>query len=238
MNYLSGYVWDGADSGDSVLVQQVTSRGRAALLCCVSEDGTDLEEGDTVGGYLTGQLLRWFCDRGVRLCGKDAGDNAIERELCEILEDISNEVQYFQDKKGGSSQAGITGILVLETRFWMIHRGKSRVYLLNRRFNNSHIRLLTRTENGDEITQDKIWKETAYKKEPEIIGGRLQKDLGILICTPSFCREFSEKVLAQCLNIREIRSELQIEKRLRELMETGRDPESKTGGSAVFFKVV
>lgn len=246
MRFLSGYIWQkGGCSGrsrDAVTLQQVRYRRRGVLMACVCGGQGELAQAETTAGYLTEQIIEWFYHSGIQMCGKDLGDKLIERALSRELGRIREELDRYGDKKKSKPCAAVTVILVCEDRFWLLHSGNNSSYLSNRRFQKAHLRRLagdfmadTDRREAEGCPQPGLMTGPPWK-EPLAVGGRLQKGLGVLIGTQGFFQGVTEEELRECLNVREIIRERQIEKRLEALARKG--GEEAEGGAAVYFQTV
>lgn len=225
MNYISGYVWGGKDA---LLLQQIRMKKVPICFACISEDLCPLDQGETVGGYLTRSLLSWFSDRGRHLCSITQDDKQIKAELHRQLILIQQELDDFGEKKRRKLFGSVTGILMAGTSFWMFHKGESRIYLLNQRFYQPHVRLLAGT---DKRIIDQI-------PDLEINSGNLQGGLGILLCTSKWYDAIKEEQFRECLDMKEVIQDTQIEKRLKELTQSAGYPNQTIDGSAVLVKTI
>lgn len=221
MDYLTGYLWGRAGTGShtSLLLRQVRCGNRGIVLACVCEgdDGMD--------GYVTGRLQEWFQERTAMLCRKKWKGQILERELWAMMLEIADETQHFAQRRETSADWSLSGILSVDEGFWLLHRGNCSVYLLNQSFLRPHIRLLAGEQRNGE------W-------ETSVVAGRLQRGLGILLCTPGFCTGLDKEMIRDCLNTKETQSVLQIEKRLKELFCEGGRRGAGEDGSAVFVKTL
>lgn len=225
MYYISGYVWGGKDA---LLLQQIRMKKVPICFACISEDLCPLEQGETVGGYLTRRLLSWFSDRGRYLCSITQDDKQIKAELHQQLTQIQKELEDFGEKKERNLFGSVTGVLMAGTSFWMFHKGDSRIYLLNQRFYQPHVRIL--------VGEDK--KIIDHIPNLEIISGNLQGGLGILLCTFKWYDAIQEEQFRECLDMKEVMQDAQIQKRLKELTRSVGYPNQIIDGSAVLVKTI
>lgn len=221
MDYLTGYLWGraGIESHTSILLRQMRCKNRGVVIACVCEGD------DRMDGYVTGRLQEWFQERTVMLCRKKIKGQEWEHELYGLMQEADDEIQHFAQRKDISAEWSLSGILAVDERFWLLQRGSCSVYLLNQSFLRPHIRLLAGEQKFGEY-------------ETKVVPGRLQRGLGILLCTAGFCEGIDKGLIRDCLNTNDTQSIMQIEKRLKELFCEGGRRGAKEDGSAVFVKTL
>lgn len=226
LKYLSGYAWQGeTDCDSSLILHQIRTKSGAVLLACVCGGG-GLEP-----AYVTERLTEWFYREGAELCrggGARAGAGLL-RETEQILKELEEHGR----SRGGQRTASLTGVLAVDSRFWMIHAGDDRsgCCVVNSRFNRPHVGILP---VGNRENIESVNNPNGSPASLSLTAGVLQRGAGMLLKTGAFGGGIGWMELEQCLAAGELTSEEQIGKRLRELLRAGQ-PDS---GSAVFFKAV
>ena len=207
MKYITGYLWN--RGSDSVLLQQVKAwQARIAF-------GWIADGGET-GAMLTGQVKAWFEEDGIQLCKKGREES--------LTESLRRQLQNF--RTGKTSYAGI---ILQGEMFWMFQKNEMKIWVLNSRFQKSHMREMT----------ERIREEG----EKGILTGRIQKGVGILLETGSLCEMLQKEEIKECLAVSDIRADDQLKRRLKELdrlaMERRKEEgEEERGSSAIYIKTV
>lgn len=203
MEYCSQYLWEKGLKGKynpvSVVIQQVKQCRKSILLACVCEGKSEGEAGITESGYFTERLVEWFHNEFLkRLCMKNREEETKEA-LCKEMEKICCELAAFGKKREQVPKLHYWGILLMDNYCWLFFRGDCRGYLLNKRFNSKHIRLLG--EGTDYVC----------------LCGKVQRHIGILLCTPNFTEGLTGEELLEVLFVDKEVTEAKMEKRLKEL---------------------
>lgn len=203
MKFLSSYYkkqQEGAPGAVSILVQHVKCRKTRVCFACICAD-----EAGRRGEYGAVRLLEWFYAKGIRLCA-GGGERAFQRAeegLLSSLEEVLEELGGIG--KGRNREAlplQTAGILCAGCRFILFSLGRQRIYAINTRFMRANIKCLTRGTGQ------------LYVKR-----GALQAGIGILLGTENFFESAGEETLLEVLTQKELRTQIQAEKRLKELGE-------------------
>lgn len=223
MEYQSNYIWEKGCTEDafrvSLVLQHAQVRRQEVLLACVCESENEGEIGITEAGYFTEGLVEWFHRSLLKQCEGRLSDEGAEKLLGQELQRLQRDIKCFAEKKACQEAMSYTGILLWENRFWLFHKGKSQGYLVNRRFQRKNMRsLLTNKEEG-------------------LIGGRLQKRLGILLCTEKFLSRLENTEAAEVLLPEGEVSEARLGKRLQELWQENIRRGGTTFAGAVYIWV-
>lgn len=227
MKYYSHYIWEsGSEEKEnpvSVVLQQVRMKNHRCLFICVC-DGTRSERyGSLVSGYFTERLVEWFHQHYLgRLCRKDKEEDVLQA-LSKELKRIGEELKEYGRQKRIDAAYDIWGILMYDNLFWSFAQGECKGYLFNRRFNKKQRTSLERT----------IFQESG--RQMKLAHGRLQKDIGILICNPVFDANLSEEEMLEVL-FEERLADRDIQKRLREIWRENVRRGGKAYAGAVFFR--
>lgn len=220
MNMCSQCLWEKKGSVDitpvSVVLQQVSSRRKNSLLACVCEGLGEGKEAATQSGYFTERLVEWFHGEFLKKLLERGRETEIKKALEEELEKSMRELERYARKKGGI-RIQYSGILIRDNQCWIFNRGSIGLVLFNRRYNKEHIR------NIGVLEEKIVWE------------GRVQKNVGLLLGSDSFCKVFTNEELLDVLFRDKRCEEEQIGKRLKALWREGEMRGLETAG-AVFIR--
>lgn len=223
MEYMSSFYWqqeENAHNSTSLLLQQVMLGKNTVLLGGICTDKAD--NAGRESSYLTGQLLGWFYGRGLTLFhkGGEKEMREMQKSLGEVLNRLSRELATCKNRKKIPVQnpgPDISGILCIGCHFVVFYCGEQRIYALNTKFLRPHMKCLA---GGRESVPD---------QGIQMKYGILQPGVGILLATEPFYRYLTDDMLRECLAARQLRTQLQLDKRLEEL---GRAAEHIRAGEA------
>lgn len=188
--------------GISLILQHALVCKREVLLACVCESKNSGEEGVTESGYFSEGLTEWFHREGVKLCERHEVTEVPGEKLSWEIRRLEEEIAAYLQRCGKELQLHYMGVLLWESKAWFFARGKCRGYLLNRRFQKKNLREILQNQKVD----------VAY-----FVTGRVQKKVGLLLCTNSFGAEVDKEAMAEVLiPDAEVTGE-RMEKRLKEL---------------------
>lgn len=223
MNFSSHYLWEkGQDSlyhPASLVLQQVSVHKRESLFTCVCEGGSEGEAAVRESGYFTERLVEWFHQIYLERYAWKDGEGEIREALQKELSAVIKELEDYGRKKGHPLQVSFWGMLFKENRFWMFRYGGCRGFLLNKRFNAKNMRGL------EEVGT------TA-----QVIEGKLQRHLGILVCTESFCNNTSAEELLEVFSVDKMVEDGWIEKRLKEFWRRGTENGNRDSVGAIYIR--
>lgn len=188
--------------GISLILQHALVCKREVLLACVCESKNSGEEGVTESGYFSEGLTEWFHREGVKLCERHEVTEVPGEKLSWEIRRLEEEIAAYLQRCGKELQLHYMGVLLWESKAWFFARGECRGYLLNRRFQKKNLREILQNQKVD----------VAY-----FVTGRVQKKVGLLLCTNSFGAEVDKEAMAEVLiPDAEVTGE-RMEKRLKEL---------------------
>ena len=209
----------GKKDGVSLLLQQGNCGERPLAFVCVCNDPAAKGE----DRYFTQQLLLWYRRMGALLCAKGRGAEgrevreSLERALQEIDEELLNHRTKMSGKcagKGGWRDIEVSGILCGGNSFLLFHRGGQSIYQVNTRFLRANVKKI-----AGENTKD-CGNGGSKGEEPkpfETKRGILEPGTGVLVATASFSGNLTENMLKECLEMKSLRTQIQLDKRLGEL---------------------
>lgn len=215
MNFNSHYLWEKrcgmVCTPISVVLQHVEFERRQILFACVCESTLEGQEGVAESGYFTERLTEWFHKRYLKIFAKNkdtkAGFSDLQQEHHLILQELEKE----HKRKGKTTDLHFCMILIQNTRFVMLQRGDCNILLLNKRYNTSQIKLWNWFDAGGACQ------------------GRIQKNLGLLLCTGGYAQAAMNPVCKEALFMDRKPEDWRLKKRLFEVwqeMERYQNPQS------------
>lgn len=214
MEYLSTYDWQSGQECASLVLQQMQygwSRCSALFGCLCATDA------------MAEELLGWWERKGLALpyCAGEVLD-AWAKELEAYAE------QRCRRQTGQEQNGAWSGVLCVEHEFLLFQGGQATAYVINTRFGRSHIRPIGQTGEQDNLREGAEWK---------VLRGRLEKGVGILLANQGFLQGISMQQLQEVLVVQELRTEEQLERRLRELGHygTGSGATNEQGRAAILL---
>ena len=234
LKIISGVYWDRGEreaNQDSLMLQQVmTGRGRV-VLAAVSDGIGGLPEGETASGYITEKLIENYYHQMLSLVCRRKGKRAIERSLMRCFYEINDGLKRYGNGKELKLGATISLLFVWKRNYVLFHLGDSRIYLCGRK----GARCLTEDHSDKGRGLTRCMGSFPFQ-EPQICFGRMQRGKGFLLCTDGFYRTVEEE-LGGILVPEEIGTEIQIERRLKELGLAALKRGEKDNMSAIYLAV-
>ncbi len=231
LKVISGVYWDPGrreQNQDSITLQQaVTGRGRV-LLAAVSDGIGGLKEGEIASGYITERLIENFYGQILYLAGRKKGRGAIERSLLRCLYDVNSELKTYGNGKNLKLGATLSLLLVWRRRYMIVHLGDSRIYLCRPK----GVKILTKDHSDGGRGLARCVGSFPFQA-PDIQTGRIWGKCGFLLCTDGFYRKLGKEAF-DVLNPRDIGSEEQAGRRLREMAATAYKRGEQDNMSAVY----
>lgn len=187
MQYFTTHYWRSGEKNTSSLVLQQVYHKRKRMPVLLA---CIQKDGQKENGF-SRELVDWFYGKGLELCSKN-GEGEIEATESSLSDFLKQAVC-----------GEIIGILIVGRCFIMFQQGSRGISLLNTRNHRSNYQdlSLARTDAMELCSQT----------------GMIQRGVGILLATDSFYEGISRNMIEECLNVRELRSQNQVDKRLREL---------------------
>ncbi len=210
MEYLTARFRGAEESAAALLLQQYVCRRAPVCFACIAS--CEGENGQEAGKYMTGRLLLW--------CRRFPWRKAVirpERWMRRAEGQLRDEIRCAGEELRASGTVGkgqemkLTAFLGIGEELLALGEGQ-RLYLLSTAFGRGAARRL----------------EGEFR-------GCLEPGAGILLATDSFLENVTERELGEVLRPPEIKTEVQAEKRLREL--AGKMGDGAGGGAsgAVFL---
>ena len=222
MHIFTSHYYQQGRNYSTLLLQQYQYRHMPICLICLSH-GENESQGKA-GAYFTGRLLQWFRGQSLGRLVKSPENRllTLQDQLRELIECTDAELK---NCSFGSAEKNmdLAGILCVGEDFLLFFRGQQKICLLNRSFGRSHIRCFS-----EEMTDD-IGCALVLRQ------GILQRDVGLLLATESFCGHMAEQELRECLHVETVLSEEQAERHLRELAGRGERQNGRNMSAALLL---
>ncbi len=214
---VSGVYWSVGSrerNEDSLALESVsTDRGECTLMAVCDGIGS-LSHGETVSGYATECLVRWFYSTGIRMC--DSSVKKIKRSLCKCIYDCHTELKKAADNAGISWGTTCTCVFICGRRFVFAHLGDSSCFAVrysrsSRR--NAGLKRLTAAHVNERGELNRCLGSMRYYA-PDTGNGKLRKGSGLLIASDGFIGALSEREIADSLLLGDDVTNERIERRL------------------------
>lgn len=244
MEYHSNFIWEKGNEECmriSLVLQHVQIRKKSVLLACVCESGNEGEAGITESGYFSEGLVEWFHRSFLKQCERKLTDEEVEKLLRVEVQRIFGDIERFVAKKGLREQLHFWSILLWDNRFWIFSKGDCEGYLVNRRFQKKHLRRLGTPEQRrqhEDVKQSKgagLHRKAEGSDREQWLSGRLQRNLGILLCTAGFLENMEPEMAAEVLCLDGEITEGRLEKRLQELRQENIQRGGRKTAGAVYL---
>lgn len=198
MQYLAAHFWQSANHDvSSMTLQQVYHKKKKmpVVLACICTDAKNVKERKR----LVTELTDWFYEIGLPLCDKHEGRRM--RSVAGSLEGA------LKKSVANALEMQVAGVFCVGKSLILFQKGSLQMHLLNTRNLRTHSSALQLEADANEgLTLQEGW---------------VQPGIGVLLTTKSFENHVTASRIEECLNIREIRTEERMERRLRELGQFG-----------------
>lgn len=237
MRYLTNVYWcrgsESQKNQDSVVLQQVLTRTGRVLMAAVCGGMEGIPCGETASGYAAQSLQEWFYGELLCMVQKRKRCWVIRRSLDRLVFHMHRQFKRYAEQKSVSLGTTMTVLVVWEKTWMLWHLGDSRAY----RFRGRKMERLSRDHVCGTGELTKCLGSLGYFV-PEHGMGVLKPGEGILLCTDGFWRRVSGDELRGVMNPRELASEEQIGRRLKEIGSACMKRGERDDLSAVFVKAI
>lgn len=220
MNFSSHYLWEkglGMECNTaSVVLQQVEYEKRQILFACVCTSDLDGHDGVEESGYFSERMTEWFYKRYLKQYGKVSDVDKAAGDMLQEQDMILKELRRVHKKKERKLGANYCVILLQGSQFVMLQRGKCKILLINKRYN---------------IPQIKIWEQF---DEKGLCIGKVQKNLGILLCSERFAATVVQENYRDALLMEKKTEDSRLGKRLKEVWQ-GMETESREEATGAVY---
>lgn len=230
---------------DALVLEHAALGRREAVLLAVCDGIGGLAEGEYASSYVTMRIRDWFYGDYLKHVKRRHGRRRIERDCLGMLYDCNRYLLLYGKERGIRLGTTMT-MAVLQSRrilvfpffphamrYMLFHAGDSRAYVVGKT-----CKKLTKDDSiGDHALRRCIgsfpWQGAQKKR------GCLRRGEKLLVCSDGFWRELEEKEIAESLGWekgwrrRRKLTEMQAERRLKKLGQTGRMRGEKDNQAAV-----
>lgn len=254
MSYLAGAVTDVGTTKptnqDSLLVKIGMCQDKDIALAILCDGMGGLKKGEIASAVTIKAFERWALTKMPALLKREDFFVNVRKDWEEVLYEINLKLREYGIKHGINLGTTITGLLCADNKYIAINVGDSRTYKIN-----ENITKITEDQSfvANEIKQGRL-TEMQAKKDPrrnillqcvgvienleiEFYEGCLQKNEAILICSDGFIHEISEEEIWQEMNPDKIKTEEDIENRLRRLTDTNINRGETDNITAAYLKM-
>lgn len=205
MQYFASYYRQpDVDNATSVLLQQAYHKKRrmSVILACVSMEGDSFQANGfgnlKYGNVLLRELADWFYGTGLSLCSRSG-----EQGMGMIADSFAKNLNGILRDCAEIATCQWSGVLCVGQSILVFGQGKQQIRLLNTKNHRPYCHELRLQGGGTEGLNFRM--------------GTIQRGVGVLLATEEFYRCIPVKKIEECLNVREMKSGEQVDRRLREL---------------------
>jgi len=194
MQYLASHYWQSADDRSvSLLLQQVYHKRKRipVLMACVCTNEGNLH----MGKNIITKLADWFWETGLP-CSVQKGEAGIEKVRRKLEDYLKQENMFLED-------VSLSGVFGVGKSLFLWKKGECKIWLLNERNLHSQI---TEIELGEKEENQMVFRS-----------GVIENGAGLLLGSASFEEGIAGTRAEQCLDVRMLRGQKRLEKRLQEL---------------------
>ncbi len=222
MKFCSHYLWEKGRSllcnPVSIVLQQAEFEKREILFACVCDSTLEGQEGVAESGYFSERLTEWFHKRYLKQFVKNKKTEAALWDLQQERDMILQELKKAHGKKGQEGGLHFCAILIQDNRFIMMQKGLCHIFVLNKRYNTPQMK---RWEQFDNIG---------------LCEGKIQRNLGLLLCTNSFANRITKKNYREVLFLDRKPEDERLQKRLTEVWKDMEMSEPMDSVGAIYIR--
>ena len=211
------------------MLEQVYTRKGRVLFALISDGIGGLKEGETASGLILEQFLQIFYQDILNLLSKQKGRKILGKSIFRCFYELNQMMNDYGKKKGIRLGATVTLLLIYGRKYLLFHLGDSRCYQIVKK----RVKKLT-VDHSDEAGRLTGCLGSFAYRTPDVRWGYIKRKSGFLLCTDGFYHFQKEAMIKEVLAPAENESEVQIEKRLRQLALYGMKQGEKDNVSAVY----
>lgn len=202
-HFITSAYWQQGLNDSALLLQHYQYGEQPLCFACLCPGEGEVR--GKAGAYLTERLLDWF--RGLPWgCLTRDPEGRLQRFGNKLEKTVERAGREMRDRGLLTKQEepDLTGILCVGEHFILFGHGSCQIRLLNRCFDRGYIQRIEGPspirENGSFLRQ-----------------GILQRGIGLLFATESFCSRVTDLEMRECLHVETVRTQEQADRHLREL---------------------
>ena len=234
MQIFTEYCWNKGEktekNQDSLAFCQIVTGRKRCLLAVVCDGIGSLSQSEEASGFVTEQLIVWFCRDGPKIFKGKVRKGRILRAGQRTLYRLHDRMKQGAPATGTGTTVSM--IILVERRFFWWNAGDGRIYQGRR---GKIPKLLTR----DDVLNHRLtrcvgsfsWQGVAVKS------GYLRRKDTFLLCTDGFWGRLSKEALQAILMCNQGGRQGQMQRMLREVVAQNRARGERDDASAIFIQV-
>ena len=234
---------------DSVLIMRSTYNKNEVLMAIICDGMGGLAKGELASATVICKFKEWF-DKELQFELKDLNWNVISDKWCLILKKLNNQIQEYGQEIGERLGTTFTGILIINTKYVVVHVGDTRLYYLG----DSITQLTTdHTFVAREVSKGNLSAEQAKTDkrknlllqcigasktiEPQVIFGVIESGV-YLLCSDGFRHKVSEEEIYKAFNKKHFNSKTVIRIRCKLLIKQIKQRHERDNISVVLIRTL
>lgn len=184
---------------DAVSVKRQTLDGKECYMAIVCDGVGGLSQGEYASGCMRERLEEWFLYEYPQIYGNEEADRIILERLKKVVE-LQNEILFkYGQERGIRCATTVSALLLMQSRYYIVHVGDSRVYLLNQKVQQltedqtlvaQEVKcgMLTPEEAIGDSRRNVILQSVGADRAVQVLlyNGNVQEDSSFLVCTDGF----------------------------------------------------
>lgn len=221
---------------DSLLLKQAVCQDKQILLAMVCDGMGGLKRGEVASAAVVRSFSEWFETGLPELLKSPVRETEILHSWDRLLQNVNRKIEAYGKRCHFQLGTTVTAMLFAEKEYYVLHVGDSRIYEIRRR-----IRQLTRDQTLVQrevecglLTRDEAERDERRNVLLQCVGaseevrpvckkGVLHKDTVYMLCCDGFRHMISEKEMQKRLRPSVMKKEMEMERRLTDLIRLNRD---------------
>lgn len=193
---------------DAVLYEQVCVEGKTVVLAMVCDGIGGLEQGEYASYLLTNLMKHWFYQEAIDLIHYRKRLCHMQKSAYRMLHAIWRQIRQYGREERISLGTTVTLLFSWKKQYFILQVGDSRAYMFGKQ-----CKRLTQDDIDEKGNLTKCIGSARWPK-CQIIKGKWKKNQAILLCTDGYYKKLKENEIKEILNVSEIYSEKQLQKRM------------------------
>lgn len=235
MNFIACY---GTDIGtsrkvnqDAVSIKTRRIQGTDCFMAIVCDGVGGLAQGEYASGCMRERLERWFLYEYPQIAANKEADRIIPERLRKTVE-LQNKILYeYGQRQGIGCATTVSAVLLTGGRYFIVHVGDSRVYLLDGKVKQLtedqtlvarevKLGILSETDAQRDVRQNVILQSVGGDRSIEVLTycGFTAGKFSFLICSDGFYHHVRERELSELLYEKEYEDSDELGKELEGLI--------------------